>query len=495
MKPPFKSPPKLVTRSSRMANHAVKYLAVQALTMGASLVTFPIITRLFSPVGYGNFALVNTTIGFIVALSKCGLSTAFSRKYAAFEEENFPILYATSFWSQVAIALVVSSIYVMFVLVVQDAIGKELANLLLVIAPFCILKALEVLFMGFFRNEERIGAFNVAGIAFRLGTAFGGIGLAYFSESGVLGFFVGMLTSEGILIFFLLYQRKNVILPKFVSFSLMKKMVKYGAPLVVFELSSLIMSLGDRYQIRYYLGARPLGMYSAGYNLAMYVQQLLTAPLWMAIFPIYTKTYEHEGREATIEFLRSCLKYYALLAMPLFIGVSFFAKDVILFLAGTKYSAAAIVVGPVLAATLLYGTYHIISAGLYLNNKTNEIAIFTLFAALINLTINIYLIPKYGISGAAYSTVISYLFLISCIVIRARFYLSISCPFYDVALYLFISVMVFYFCRTFASFPRPFFNLLISGFGFLIYFIFMIFYDSGLKVFLLTNFKKLGNFF
>jgi len=424
-----------------MVQHASKYLVFQALTMGASLITFPLITRLFSPEGYGNFALANTTIAFVVALSKCGLSTAFARNYPAYVPKDRYSLYASSFWSQTFTASALTAAYVLGISATRDLVGDELADLLLLIAPLCVFKSLEVLLLGFFRSEERIGAYNMSALAFRLGSAFGGIGTAYFAGSGVKGFFIGMMALEGFLVFSLVLARKSLFSPAAISFSLSRKLFRYGAPLIIFELASLIVSMGDRYQIKYYLGAEPLGIYSAGYNLSMYVQQMLTAPLWMAIFPIYTRIFEEEGKEATTEFLQACLKYYFLLAIPLFAGVCGYASDIILILAGGRYSGAASVVPFVLGATLLHGAYHIVSAGLYLKNKTNIIAIFTFFSAFLNLTMNIYLIPRYGFIGAAYSTFISYVLLIMAITFKSYFFLPISFPYPDILKYSFIAFL------------------------------------------------------
>jgi len=173
----------------------------------------------------------------------------------------------------------------------------------------------------------------------------------------------------------------------------------------------------------------------------MYVQQMLTTPLWMAIFPIYTRIFEEEGNAATARFLHACLKYYFLLAVPLFAGMWGFSQEIILFLAGSKYAAAAAVVPFVLCATFVHGTYHIVSAGLYLKNRTNVIGILTLVAAA-NLALNVYFIPRYGIIGAAYSTLIAHILLIIGITGSSHPLLAIPWPTLAIFTYLLVASAV-----------------------------------------------------
>jgi O-antigen/teichoic acid export membrane protein len=51
------------------------------------------------------------------------------------------------------------------------------------------------------------------------------------------------------------------------------------------------------------------------------------------------------------------------------------------------------------------------SLGMYLNKKTKYVAYTTIAAAALNITLNIIFVPKFGMMTAAYSTLISFIFL------------------------------------------------------------------------------------
>jgi O-antigen/teichoic acid export membrane protein len=54
------------------------------------------------------------------------------------------------------------------------------------------------------------------------------------------------------------------------------------------------------------------------------------------------------------------------------------------------------------------GVIHIFNTGLYLSKKTSRISMLTTGAALLNILLNILLVPLWGIMGAAVTTVLSY---------------------------------------------------------------------------------------
>jgi O-antigen/teichoic acid export membrane protein len=67
------------------------------------------------------------------------------------------------------------------------------------------------------------------------------------------------------------------------------------------ESAFLALSYADRYLIVAYLGEEALGLYSVGYNVAMYIGNIIMFSMSYAIVPIYVGIYGEEGRKKTIE--------------------------------------------------------------------------------------------------------------------------------------------------------------------------------------------------
>jgi len=198
----------------------------------------------------------------------------------------------------------------------------------------------------------------------------------------------------------------------------------------------LLNDYADRFFIQYFLDSAQLGIYSVGYNISTYIQGFITGPLWMTIFPIYTKLWESEGRERTTDYLQVLLKYYLCLAVLIICGVLSVSREFIVVFATEKYLLAVQIVPMVTASILIYGTYHITGAGFFLLKKTKIIAGYTMFCALLHAALNIYLIPKYQIQGAVLSAMISYTVLTALITLHSNRILRLKWPVKDLAVYL-----------------------------------------------------------
>src|SRR5262249_60522243 len=135
--------------------------------------------------------------------------------------------------------------------------------------------------------------------------------------------------------------RAGWIVPRRLDLRLFRMAVTYGAPLIVYELSSIILDSGDRFLVRRYLGAELLGQYSVAYNIAGYIYQLVLVPLNLAIVPMYMKLWTTKGPEKTVEFLSRGLDLFLLLAVGMLTAVLVTAQDVVIVLASDKYRDSA----------------------------------------------------------------------------------------------------------------------------------------------------------
>jgi O-antigen/teichoic acid export membrane protein len=88
----------------------------------------------------------------------------------------------------------------------------------------------------------------------------------------------------------------------------------------------------------------------------------------------------------------------------------------------TYHSAAPII--PIVAESLVfYGIYYIFMAGANITRRTWMAAVFTTLAAIINIILNLILIPHYGAMGAAVSTLLAYIVLASAAyIVNQRIY-------------------------------------------------------------------------
>ena len=88
-----------------------------------------------------------------------------------------------------------------------------------------------------------------------------------------------------------------------------------------------------------------------------------------------------------------------------------FAKPFLSFIVALNYLSAFNVVGLVAVAYVLRGSYLIFLPGLYFNHKLKLQSIIEVIVAIVNISLNLWWVPIFGIMGSAMATVISYAFL------------------------------------------------------------------------------------
>ncbi len=95
-------------------------------------------------------------------------------------------------------------------------------------------------------------------------------------------------------------------------------------------------------------------------------------------------------------------------------------------LAGEAYQDGVNVLPLSFGGYMLYGGYTVLAAGLFLHRKTGRISVAAAAAVALNVGLNLILVPKFGILGAAIATAASYLMLVVALGVMSFRFLSFS---------------------------------------------------------------------
>ena len=312
------------------------YGGAHFLALLSGFISFPILTRMLTVKEYGVFSLIITTISIMVALSKLGLQHSIIRFFSEFRsQEKSYTFYSTFFLGSISACLIISFVYAFSIkFILKNLFSPEIKNLLFFITPLIFFSTGLTLFMNFLRAEQRTIFFNSLQITKKYISLFLSLLLMYLFTNHLYGFFLGATFVEGFYFFafvlFLLSIQK--IKFDYFSFNFFKKSLFFSLPLFVMEFLFRILKMGDRYLVQFLLGSEPLGIYSAAYNLSLYVADTFKNPISFAIFPIYMDIWVNKGEEATKDFLSTCFKYFLLVATPMTMGFITLRKDIILLL-------------------------------------------------------------------------------------------------------------------------------------------------------------------
>ena len=398
-----------------LVRHSSQYLTGRVAGMAISIVSFPILTRAFSVADYGLLTLVIKTAALATVLSKMGLQNSVQRfyhEYAASPDRHSVTRYYSTFLF--GAAMVASAVMVAFVAglygLPNSMLSVGMRKVLVLGSGLVFVRGMQSIVMGFLRAEQRTKAFNIMDVASRAAILALICLASVASKLNVQAVLLATLGVEGagVAIVVLLLVRRGVIKLGEFDRKLFWAAFLFGFPMIGYEAAGFILDSGDRILLQHYLGLQAVGYYSAGYNMANYIAESLMFSVNLALFPIYMRLWVTEGPAHTQKFLNDALDKFMLLAMCILAGVAATARDAVVVLGSQKLKAAYPLLPVLMIGLMIYALHIFLNVGLLLYKKTYTMAKLITLAAVLNVALNVILIPRIGLQGAAIATLVSY---------------------------------------------------------------------------------------
>lgn len=263
-----------------------------------------------------------------------------------------------------------------------------------------LLKSLPALYFQSKNRFDQVFFINFLDRGLGYGLAIGAI-LAGYNLKAVL---VSLLIAKIIVVLY-----SNSLKPS-LNFGLVKwseilQLLKHSVPLFLVGLFGSLYFRIDSVMIKAYLGFSPLGVYSAAYRLidtGSTVSSIMSA----SVFPVLIAV-QQDIANVLPQLLSKNMKYlFALSGFMTICGI-LKANEVTIFLFGNNFAAS----GPVLAylsPTLVFLFLNgLLLIQMLAMHEEHYVLKTLIFLALVNIALNLYFIPHYGLIGAAVTTLIS----------------------------------------------------------------------------------------
>jgi O-antigen/teichoic acid export membrane protein len=269
--------------------------------------------------------------------------------------------------------------------------------------------------------------FNIWFIAFK------GLGVKGIIISQVLG---NALITLGTLVF--LYRNIRFSF----QFSLLREIIQFSLPLVFSTVSMMALAMADRYLIKYFLDYSEVGIYSLGYKVASVINLFLIQSFLLGFSPLAYKIFNQPGAKP---YFAKITTYFVYALIGLSLVLIFFSKEVIMVFASAnaEYQLAYTVIPLLCLAFVFRGMNYIISMGLHYVKKTKYTAYIVFAVAVVNILLNLFMIPAFGIYGAAMVSVAANFLMMILFYIYSQRYYPISYEFARIIKLLFAGA-VFY---------------------------------------------------
>ena len=440
---------------------------------------------------YGLISLGFAIISFITTISLLGLGIGIIRYVAYYKGKNDKARIKGAILSSIGICLPfgVGLACLLFIFSKQISLGLfhslELVPILRIFSLLIPFLVLSDIFLGTMRAFQRIGyVVGIKEVSEKFIRLFLTLILIYFGYGlfGVVVAYVVSVSFTFILSFYFLERKVFSVFKKDISPIFYKKeLLFYSLPLLFTGFLTMIMKWTDTVMLGYFRTTSEVGIYNVALPTANLLVLVPTA--LMALFlPIITELYSKDKLGNIKDLCRRTSKWIFFINFPIFLLIIFFSKAILRVMFGQEYVVGYVALSLLSFGYIIHSLSHVNSTVLLTIKKTKLILIIGLFSAVLNVILNYFLIPEYGIIGAAIATSISLISLF-CLYFFFNYLIMGIQPLmlsYLKALFSgLISVFLVYYLTKFLFRTVSFFNLILMFILFLlIYLILLILFRS-----------------
>lgn len=367
-----------------------------------AFITTPIFARILTKAEYGEFNNITSWVSILFILTSCDLYTSIIRAKLDYEDDLERYGFSV---------LTLGSIITVIIFAINMVFGDLFSDLMGIQAKYFPIMYVYLLFVQGFYVYITIERAHYKYKTFSLLTGVGIVASCLVSlllvylmqdklDARVIGQYGPYIVIGAVLYFLVAKKGRNVHFPYY------KYSILLSLPLVPHLLSMTLLSSSDRIMITKMAGAEYTAVYSIAYIVANIIAILIDS-MNKAWAPWFLDTLKIDNKVA---IRKTVLPYFGIF-IALIIGILLAAPEIVLILGGSKYIEGIYVLPPLVIGTSFQFAYTMYVQVEFFEKKMKMVAIATSIAAVVNIVLNYFLIPKFGYIAAGYTTLIGYMIL------------------------------------------------------------------------------------
>ncbi|HOJ17306.1 MAG: oligosaccharide flippase family protein [Ignavibacteriales bacterium] len=384
----------------------------------------PLYSNLILPEDFGVYSLILSTYTIVAVIYQGGLQSSLTKFYlesGTFRERK--VVFSTILNFVTILSLLLTFIFIIF----SKDLSKLITGNVIYYGDFSLIfmalffETISFYILHLLRTQELsrnvLKYLVISGILnFALNILF-----VYFLQWGIRGIIVSQLFSS----FILTLLMSPIMLGNYafaLDKSILSKSLLFAVPLIAGGIFSSLVDVLDRFLIDYFRTPEDVGYYSFAYRFAMVVN-LFGISFRTAWLPKSLNNYDKENYSS---YFGNVFNRYLLISSAILVLVSLFIDDLFkisfsgINLFDNKYIPGLIVIPLLMGGYLLNGIAGFFAYYPYKSGKSYHFLISDGGALIINIILNILLIPIYGMLGAALATLISFLLSAIYMVVLAQ---------------------------------------------------------------------------
>ncbi len=366
------------------------------------------IARYLGADGFGILSLALAFSGIFSIIADLGLSTLTVREVA--KDKSLTKKYLeNALLIKIILAFLTFGLIVLFL----NLLGypQETKIVVYLVSLSIILTSMSGIFYSIFQAYEKIEYQSIGQILVSIIMFLGVIGAIYY-KFDVIGFSFLYLASSGVILFYnlIIYILKFSIPKLEYNKQFWKNIIKDALPFGLTGISGTIYTYIDSVMLSLIQGNEVVGWYNAAYRIVLFLL-FIPSTINVTIFPSMSQS--HISSPDLLKLINEkYFKFMIIIGIPLGVGTTLLADKIILLIFGQGY------LNSIIALQILIWTIVFTFAGagfarvLEATNKQLILTKISGICMIINIFINLILIPRYGLIGASISTVLTEIVLV-----------------------------------------------------------------------------------
>lgn len=364
-----------------------------------SIILVPFYTYVLTTEEFGTVDMLMTSISLMLPIITLSIFDA-TLRFSIKSEYNIKNIFTTS----VFITLYGNIVFLVFYPLLNKI--SFLGNYIELFYILLLLQSINSLLSQFARGINKVKLFATNGMMITFFTLILNIVFLSIFNLNIKGYLLSYIISYLIGNLFLIFRLKVWSHLNIKSYNkiLAKEMLTYSIPLIPNALMWWLMNVSDRYIITFFLGVSANGIYAVANKIPTILN---------LIYSIFSQAWqlsaiEESGSETKSQFYSNV---FSIFSTVMFIAASciiLIIKPLINLFVSSDYSESWKYVPFLLLAVIFTSFSSFLGTNYIAMKETKGIFKTSLFGAIVNVILNIILIPLFGINGASFATMMSF---------------------------------------------------------------------------------------
>ena len=348
---------------------------------------------------YGRFTFALSFVSLFVIFYSFGLPSIIIREFAREEDKK------KEFYSIISLQLLLTFVCFGLILLTSFFVVADLSilNIILLLALFSLVNGLITIFFVFLQSQQKMEYEAILYIFQSLLMLLVSMYILFKLPSAKnlsYAYLISAVVALVVILFFFHFK----VLPLKVKFDFFvwKKFLTMSWPLAITGLFSAVYHHTDSVMMGYWQMMTEVGWYNAAHKIALF--GLIPAGLISGSFYPALSKFSKDSKDKFQKIYNYQMEVMVFLALPLIVGGIVLASKIIYVFYPLDFAPAGLAFQILILTTGIIFIHRPFFDVLVSLNHQRKIFWITLSGALFNVVLNVFLIPKYSLYGAAFAT-------------------------------------------------------------------------------------------